>query len=1056
MKKKVYLKSTFRQFVFALFLLLLLGFVSFAFISNAAQYIIVRQETERLGGYYRAIGSLYFASELFMETEPDDLDASEASDTDPIANAYELIENSDYFGFADARRNTTAVLDGIYNADIDGRMSDTQWSMYPEEQVQPLGLHLSDIYFYGTLNNIWQYQGDSEDYCMYFTVDYVEEGYPEYLEAGNIVWLYFPSMLQEFAEAELAGMEPGLRYFVKGQIDTDRLGRLGAAILTMRPLMDDDERLWFLPVAEGEYVDLAAPALTEIRGDLEVARENMRTMQVVATKDMSAIPAFQEVVQEFYVREGRLLTREDDLNANRVCVVHNRFLTMRGLSVGDTITLKFRDLYSHWGFGYIVEGHAWKEEYMDDPAADWNGWREYPSYEEEFTIIGTYSARDSTLSFYYNYVYIPDACLQADFGETSFANYSFVLDSARNQDAFLAETEEALAELGLKLTFTENDSANFWFSADPILQSAAANALMFAAVLLLALICVAFLYLRQRRREFAILRALGEPKKRAAGQLFAPIAIIGCIGIAAGGIPSWDYALAKAAETLSSLEAAQAVENSATLSVRWLILFCVAVFLLLLLFIWVGTQIVTHKPVLALLQGIGSKKDKRKDRKKHGKKQAAVAAENLPLAEAVLPSIPPPIAAKKAGLAVSARYVSRQIRRSAFKSILVAVVALGFVFALVWMHETIEYSNAEIDRLYDTTVVKAEILKRNPGETAYVYSPDGGSGIEISDAVINKDTVSTILKSDFVQSYYLVASNTWFSPYSVRAFDQVDRFLADMAEPIQIEYAEGWDSDLFTESYTKEFLAENTVPALLPASVMEADGLAYGDQITLMYTNYYSYRQSKTMQVVIVGKYEGYLLHMPVLVPLSALEACLGISLQYEVAEFYIDPAKNRELPALVEQAQAVVGKGNAGSLKLQIKFWDEALREAIAPMERNVALLSVLYPVTMAVTALIAIGLAVLLMLQSAKEAALMRVLGTTKRRTRATLCIRHLAVCLIGVFMGLLLPAILWGDISVVIAPASLLCAGIYLIGALLGASVASVSITKRMPLELLQVKE
>ena len=65
MKGNLFVKSTLRQPVRTLLLLLLIGFVSFAFISRAVEYLVVSRETDRLAGYYRAIGSL----------EPEDPDA---------------------------------------------------------------------------------------------------------------------------------------------------------------------------------------------------------------------------------------------------------------------------------------------------------------------------------------------------------------------------------------------------------------------------------------------------------------------------------------------------------------------------------------------------------------------------------------------------------------------------------------------------------------------------------------------------------------------------------------------------------------------------------------------------------------------------------------------------------------------------------------------------------------------------------------------------------------------------------------------------------------------
>ena len=53
-----------------------------------------------------------------------------------------------------------------------------------------------------------------------------------------------------------------------------------------------------------------------------------------------------------------------------------------------------------------------------------------------------------------------------------------------------------------------------------------------------------------------------------------------------------------------------------------------------------------------------------------------------------------------------------------------------------------------------------------------------------------------------------------------------------------------------------------------------------------------------------------------------------------------------------------------------------------VGPLEQNVRLMSVLYPVTAALSVLIAIGVSVLLLFQSAREMAALRAMGCTRRR--------------------------------------------------------------------------
>ena len=116
--------------------------------------------------------------------------------------------------------------------------------------------------------------------------------------------------------------------------------------------------------------------------------------------------------------------------------------------------------------------------------------------------------------------------------------YSFTLHDPRDESAFLLENRDDLAALGINVGFIPSNAAEFWNSAEPILQSTLFNLVTFGSLSVMVLAFIAFLYLRQNRRSFAILRALGTPKKKALRQqlvtalYFAlPAAIIGGIGL---------------------------------------------------------------------------------------------------------------------------------------------------------------------------------------------------------------------------------------------------------------------------------------------------------------------------------------------------------------------------------------------------------------------------------------------------------------------------------------------------------------------------------------------
>ena len=514
MKRNVCWLSTLRQPAHTLFLLLLVGLISFAFISRAVEYLVVNRETDRLAGYYRAIGSL-------ERMETDSYDVSEG-----VA----LVPKSKYVAFDDYRRFCSGVLQGIYNADLDGFMSDHAYDSHRVDRslpaYPPRGLYISDVLVYGELLSkayVPQIATRPDEYHLVLQVDQVVAGYPEYVQENSRIrvrWLVDDP--KEMA-AIYDSLQVGKRYFLRAYYNPTFNKTIGRKIrwenasehLALRPL--NESGLWFLPVQQGEAVDFSDPALAELEKLQRVTEENRHTMRVFGTRDMSAIPHMQEAAREYYLAEGRWLDRQDDINGSRVCVVHRDFADIRGLAVGDTITLKLRDLKAPH-LCYIV------------PGEDWGAWQDYETHTEEFEIVCIYG-RFPTRSVYsindINCIYVPNSCMPPQYGDSTKGGttaYSFILRSPEDGDAFLSENREALAELGLRATLVDTGWEKFYAAVVPMRQAAATGTVIFTLVLVLAMALVAFLYLRQRQRDFAILRSLGVPERIAIRQTLQPIA----------------------------------------------------------------------------------------------------------------------------------------------------------------------------------------------------------------------------------------------------------------------------------------------------------------------------------------------------------------------------------------------------------------------------------------------------------------------------------------------------------------------------------------------------
>jgi len=1035
----IHLKSILRQPVRTLLLLLLIGLISFAFVARAVEYIVVSREIERLGGYYRSIGSLEAAD----------------SDAAPMANAMALVAGSPFVSAADPRRYVSGILpEGQMSADRYAITSD--WTGGPAR-----GVFITDVMAYGELVEL-NYSDSTGWWHLGLKVDEILEGRPENAAVGEVLSLtILPATVPEGVDP-VAGMVKGGRYFIRACADmgfslAERGEDRRVAHLRMKPILEAGGP-WFLPVAAGARIDLDSPELAPLKADLAVLRQNIRTLQVIGTRDMASVPQFQTAAREYEITSGRGITPEDGAGAHPVCVLSEGYAAHAGLGIGDTLTLTLRDSQGPYG-------------YISTLTEDWENWQSLPTQEIELEIVGTFDRQQRVGTYYYyqvHEVYIPLSVMPEGFGregsdDINSGSFSFVLDSTENQPAFLASLRLPLAALGYEIRFVEHHADNFWLSARPMVRASGLNAAVFTLVLALTLVLCAFLYLRGRRRDFAIQRALGRPSRRAIPEMLAPMAAIALLGILGGGALAWRYALARAEETLTALSGPQDMAASAALSPLWLAGLCGGVLALLLMVLLAGIALTVGRPVLELLQNGAARPAGDK-----AALEAAMAGQVIEALSSGMTAEPAATATLPARQSVrgAARYVLRHARRSLARSSLCIVTALSFVLALGWMSAALRGSMAEVDRLYDTTAIRAEFVPAVRG--------DQGGGM-----VVRPQVCEAILETGIIEDYYFQGtlflramapaappegqieaypfdkSKLTGRPSLTYYVDDVGDFLAHLGVQTDAprRYLDGWDDGFLAGDHAGRPLT----PLLVSETFLQETGFALGDTVFLTsFTVPIGARALVTdpdmytcVGYEIIGALEGdsgFFL---------APRACLGRlppSYQvYSAAEFAIDPLRNRDIPAIREALMLDV-PWTAFKVSVRLEIFDEELRQAVAPLESNIALMEVLYPVTLAVSVLIGAGLALLLTLQSAREAAIMRVLGITRLWVRAQLTAEQLVLCLIGLALGLL------GLIALAAQSGAepLVCAALYLAGTAAGATAAAVTVSNHAPLELLQVKE
>jgi len=299
------------------------------------------------------------------------------------------------------------------------------------------------------------------------------------------------------------------------------------------------------------------------------------------------------------------------------------------------------------------------------------------------------------------------------------------------------------------------------------------------------------------------------------------------------------------------------------------------------------------------------------------------------------------------------------------------------------------------------------------------------------------------------------------SLFRVYAFGSPETFYAGLANPNALKFIAGWDMDRFVTIRTKAEIESEGIPAIFPITLLEQYDLDPGEIVEI--TGFgYSYN------CLIVGQYAGGLETINatikanslnatggayILTPLSVLESLEGSRLTYTVAQFALDPSRNRELAQFKTEMEEVMSLYD-GEIRLVV--WDEELRIVVAQLEKNITLLEVLYPVVIGVSVLVCAGLCFLMLLQATREAAILRILGVTRRSVRLALFSEPVILSMIGVIISLGITSLLWTTTGQVPIGSLLTSAGLYLLGALIGSISGVIMITNKKPLELLQVKE
>ncbi len=803
-------------------------------------------------------------------------------------------------------------------------------------------------------------------------------------------------------------------------------------------LGDDSLRDWWPYITDVTDLPenyLETEDFAPLRQLIQVTNDDIRTLDVVYTGDMASIR--RATRQQLTPARGRFLGPED--GESPVCVVSENFLKKNGLCLGDSVTLRLGNVLmeQYQPLGAVAvsrDRHAgeWTEQtftivgtWQDSSDRRWQEQEHYSFYS-----VGSWQKDELYWAYSDNTVFVPAAFLPeaCDTENHLFrpAEISFVVRDAANIGAFAEECLPLVEEMGLRWEWND---ANWPIISDKMAQTRSLTLLkllIFAAASLLAAGLTLYLFLHRRRREYAILRALGTPRRNAARALLLPLLALAAFSGLLGLLLAWLRSGAAARQ--SAAEFAEA-GLEAMPEVRAGVYLLGAFGLLLVTALMAGAYLhaLGKRSPLSLLQDSDRRKAKKAD-----PLSGEIGMEDLDRAAAVL-AVPVTMTGKPIR-GFLRRYVLRHIRRAGLKTVLTLLMAALLVGAV----GQLTVMRSRYREMMDTVEVEARFF-------------DGLSQGKAEGLMKSGCFREAEYRKDFTEN----EAEIEFAAAGVTFSNRLDSVVSD-----PVTWLEGWDAASFDAACEKI--------CLLPAPLMEELGVKPGDTVRINEAGCIGYlvqghpeevvttwedmvalRDQYRSRYTVVGRVETEDTKRIAYAPAESYFyfQCFGYTLYFDSATFvlndYHDADKVRQMAAEIQYT----------AKKPPVFSMDTSDADRIYRVYR---LIETLYPLTVAAALILGTLLPVLMILQEQKEAAILRALGWSKKLTIRRLTLEQALLCLMGLMLAI---AALFavngsGFLGVILVPLVYVAAHFAL--CVIASAAISASILQKSPMRLLQVKE
>ncbi len=981
-------KSFIRQKLKSSIILLLLTIASFFFVNNFIQLTTINSQIEQAANFYKSIGRL----NVINEEEYD------------VTEGIEFIKTADDIDFIDNRSGVQGIIKDFNSAYVGEdipKFTDSQTAT------------LTDVYFIATVRQIITNNSKADDLPSYILSVNVEEniaGFEEYAKAGDTLMICLDPSYQPFSDdydksvATISSLPSGQRIFIRAHYDPDYCGIYQGDSKSNKLLfLPLGENLVLDELAKNEILDLSQKKYANISKDMDVLKQNIRTLFIISTKDMSSIPEFQEQNKIYYLLEGRWLNMNDHIEGAYNIVINQKFASMRGLKVGDTINIDLRKKEDSLGFHLITQN-------------DIDNWQNYPIESAEYKIVGLYEMAGIVGNRKSIFAYVPDSTMPEKFKNRRYESFStsFVLKSSKDEKAFVSEYQNKLNDLGFTLKFEESNADSFWQSVTPIQSSNTINLIVSTIILILSVFIILFIYRGMYAKYFAIMRTMGLKKSSAIKSYIIPFAISSAISILIAITAAYYYAQASVKETLSGLDLSEKVVLSTDINVSMVVISGLIIFLSVNLLNNYYIVRLSKRPLLELLS----------DNYGGHQRKGSVAAGSMPNRVMSDPVRDIKNDDVKAIQSTSIKFSKRALYKNLMKFTLrkktrtlsILLIFIMFPVFLMYLSYQITANEFKIEQLYNNVNIAGFIEKTSDNIASSKHAYISHHLVDTFRNSVQLDSVIEISSSPFdgisifdneTESLKEIEYN-----FSAASFNEV--FDTKHIKLINLIFDSSFDEKQFSDDYNAKTAAYKSAPVLVSSSFLKQTGLALGDVVYPSPSN--KVDRINIFSAKIVGVYDNVIINSDamnatitkdysmILQP-SAYDFMFPDGYNYELFHFVINRVENKRLLGDSQYLVDIVANDTQSLLPLKLHLWDSELKNVMRPLQRSLDLMKLLMPIIAVVFFLVGLLLTWFFNINRIKEYVIIHILGASKKYISFWIVLESLTISIMGFLISLLL---------------------------------------------------